>query len=158
MISVLVLVLRLKKSTRRCWGKLRWQGSLFVCLEFFFPLKNFSLPDLATWVCRWWDSNTQLSACGANAQTHCASASAQYMRVVCIILKYILKDLLVELLLIRYMEYWNVFQIWLLFGKFFFWLLCIRYFKTGSRVHKSLSFYEHVKFLQNLQRFGNYRT
>ena len=35
---------------------------------------ELSLPVSTTWVCRGWDSNTQPSACEANAQTHCATA------------------------------------------------------------------------------------
>ena len=37
---------------------------------------DLSLPVFTTYVCRGWDSNTQLSACGANALTHCAAAAA----------------------------------------------------------------------------------
>ena len=36
---------------------------------------ELSLPVLASWVCRGWDSNTQPSAFGANALTHCATAA-----------------------------------------------------------------------------------
>ena len=34
---------------------------------------ELSLPVCTTWVCRGWDSNTQLSAYEANAFTHCAT-------------------------------------------------------------------------------------
>ena len=37
---------------------------------------ELSLPVFATYVCRGWDSNTQPSACGANALTHCATTAA----------------------------------------------------------------------------------
>ena len=36
---------------------------------------ELSLPIFTTYVCRGWDSNTQFYACGANALTHCATAS-----------------------------------------------------------------------------------
>ena len=36
---------------------------------------ELSRPDFATYVFRGWDSNTQPSACGANALTHCATAA-----------------------------------------------------------------------------------
>ena len=36
---------------------------------------ELSLPVLTTLVCRGWDSNNQPSACGANALTHCATAT-----------------------------------------------------------------------------------
>ena len=35
------------------------------------------LPVLTTYVCRGWDSNTQTSACKANALTDCATAVAE---------------------------------------------------------------------------------
>ena len=38
---------------------------------------DLSLPVLTTKVCRGWDLNTQPSACGANALTHCATAAAR---------------------------------------------------------------------------------
>ena len=37
---------------------------------------ELSLPVFTTWVCRGWDSNTQPSACGANALINCATAMA----------------------------------------------------------------------------------
>ena len=37
--------------------------------------EELSLPVFTTKVCRDWGSNTQLSACGANAMTHCAIAT-----------------------------------------------------------------------------------
>ena len=37
---------------------------------------GLSLPVLMTEIGRGWDSNTQFSACGANARTHCATAAA----------------------------------------------------------------------------------
>ena len=36
------------------------------------------LPVFTTWVCRGWDSNTQPSACEANAVTHSAIAAVFY--------------------------------------------------------------------------------
>ena len=39
---------------------------------------ELSLPVLATSVCRGWDPNTQQSACGTNALTHCATASVHW--------------------------------------------------------------------------------
>ena len=36
---------------------------------------ELSLPVFTTYIYRGWDSNTQPSACGANAQTHCATAA-----------------------------------------------------------------------------------
>ena len=36
-----------------------------------------SLPVFTTKVCRGWDLNTQPSACGANALTHCATAAVE---------------------------------------------------------------------------------
>ena len=39
-----------------------------------------SLPVLTTWVCRGWDSNTQHSACGANALTQHATTAADYRK------------------------------------------------------------------------------
>ena len=36
---------------------------------------ELSLPVFTTWVCRGWDSNTQLSAYEANAFTHCATVA-----------------------------------------------------------------------------------
>ena len=39
---------------------------------------ELSLPVLTTWFCRGWDSNTQPSACRANALTHCATAAARF--------------------------------------------------------------------------------
>ena len=38
---------------------------------------ELSLPDIATLVCRGWDSNTKHSACGVNALTHSATAAAR---------------------------------------------------------------------------------
>ena len=37
---------------------------------------ELSLPVLTTYICRGWNSNTQPSACGANALTHCDTAAA----------------------------------------------------------------------------------
>ena len=37
---------------------------------------EISLPVLTTYVCRGWDSNTQVSACEANTLTNCATAAA----------------------------------------------------------------------------------
>ena len=38
---------------------------------------ELSLHVFTTYICRDWDSNTQPSACGVNAPTHCATAAAQ---------------------------------------------------------------------------------
>ena len=39
---------------------------------------ELSLTVLTTSVCRGWDSNIQLSACGVNVLTHCATATASF--------------------------------------------------------------------------------
>ena len=41
---------------------------------------ELSLPVFMTSVCGGWDSNTQPSACGANAQTHCTTAAVPFCR------------------------------------------------------------------------------
>ena len=42
---------------------------------------ELSLPVLTTLVYRGWDSNTQPSACGANALTHCATVKRKVGKV-----------------------------------------------------------------------------
>ena len=40
---------------------------------------ELSLPVFTTWVCCGWDSNTQPSAWGANALTHCSTAAVSFV-------------------------------------------------------------------------------
>ena len=42
---------------------------------------ELSLPVYTTWVCRGLDSNTQPSACGANALSHCATAAVHLIYI-----------------------------------------------------------------------------
>ena len=55
-------------------GHLQWPVTLTPNAERLAVEK--SLPVLTTYICRGWGSNIQPSACGANAQTHCATAAA----------------------------------------------------------------------------------
>ena len=52
---------------------------------------ELSLPVFTTYVCRGWDSNTQPSACGVNALTHCATAAAFWIRTFGCVTKFSIK-------------------------------------------------------------------
>ena len=54
----------------------RHRGSMTLTLVAERLVVDLSLPVLTTYVCRGWDSNTQISACEANTLTDCATAAA----------------------------------------------------------------------------------